>query len=138
MTTVPHGQGSKKKGASSEAKKEEVGTDRAHGTGDQSGAGAAKTSKQYEKTTDPAKVESPVMRVVHNALTEAWKIYPSTELCFIFDAVSPARQFKRGTLYHDDLEFADYGPEPWDELTETDTTSPGWLPYKPELYTYVL
>ena len=59
-------------------------------------------------------------------------------MCFIFDAFTPARQFKRGTLYKENLDFADYGPEPWDDLTDTDTAPPGWLPYKPEAYEYVV
>jgi hypothetical protein len=85
-------------------------------------------------TTDPEQVVEPVKRVMHEHLTGAWKIFPSEEMCFLFDAVTPARQFKCGTLYHDDVDFTDFGPEPWDDLTETDIASPGWMPYKPAVY----
>jgi hypothetical protein len=52
-------------------------------------------------------------------------------MCFIFDAITPARQFKRGMPYQADAEFPDYGPEPWVDLTESDDPTTGWMPYKP-------
>lgn len=42
-------------------------------------------------------------------------------MCFLFDSVSPARQFKIGSKYTDEDPFADYGPPPYGgSITETD------------------
>lgn len=90
--------------------------------------------EEYAHTTDPEKVTEPVLDLVHRNLKNAWRINKNHSMCFIFDAVNPARQFKRGMLYNERSDFPDYGPEPWDDLTETDTKAPGWMPYKPRVY----
>ena len=41
-------------------------------------------------------------------------------MCYIFEAVTPGRQWKRGTVYTEEEPFALYGPPPWPDLTETD------------------
>lgn len=56
---------------------------------------------------------------------------------FIFDAVSPARRFKRGVLASPDNDFANYGRKPYTDRTETDGPPPGWEQYKPPIITYV-
>jgi hypothetical protein len=53
---------------------------------------------------------------------------------FIFDAVSPARRFKRGVMYSDDAEFVDYNPRSPGDFTETDCEPVGWMPVKPPLH----
>ncbi|KAF9641961.1 hypothetical protein BDM02DRAFT_3194173 [Thelephora ganbajun] len=88
----------------------------------------------YAGTVDPNAVTGPVGRHVHENLSDGWKINKELPMWFIFDAFSPARQFKRGTPYTDDGEFADYGPESLGDLTETDGEPPGWMPYKPATF----
>jgi hypothetical protein len=88
----------------------------------------------YEETIDPTALTIPVNEHVHSDLQRAWKINRCLPMWFVFDTVTPARQFKRGTYYLEEKSFADYGPEPWDDLTESDTGSPGWVPYKPRVY----
>lgn len=95
------------------------------------------SDSSYPETTDPTKVTRPVEELVHEMMSRAWKVNNDRPMCFIFDVVNPARQFKRGMLYDEDAEFPDYGPEPWDDLTEADTDEPGWMPYKPIAYQQV-
>ena len=44
------------------------------------------------------RINQPTSRLVHPALTIAWKINPSMKLQFLFDVVFPARQFKRSRV----------------------------------------
>lgn len=41
-------------------------------------------------------------------------------MCFIFDAVNPARVFVRGCVYSDDTPFAEHTDENLENATETD------------------
>jgi hypothetical protein len=73
------------------------------------------------------------MELVHRNLGSAWKINRNHQMCYIFDAVVPARQWKRGTVYTDDDPWAEYGPPPWPDLTETDDKNT-LKPYYPRKY----
>lgn len=73
------------------------------------------------------------MELVHEHLVNAWKIYPGHQMCYIFDAVTPGRQWKRGTVYSSADPWAEYGPPPWPDLTETDEDNT-LQPYFPQKY----
>ncbi len=91
--------------------------------------------------TNPARVNQPISALVHNDLKNAWRINKALPMCFIFDAVSPACQFKRGMPFTDDDAYPRYptkeDSDGADDITETDGDPPGWMPYKPRVYTYV-
>jgi len=80
---------------------------------------------------DPGKVRWPIANLVSPALATAWKVYPKQKMCFIFDPVSTAHQFKQGMLYDEDSDF------PRDtldgDITETDGPGAGWMPVAPTL-----
>ena len=79
--------------------------------------------------TDPAKVQHPVISLVDPALAAAWRVNQKHNICFIFDAVSPARRFKRGTVFNEEANF----PEDTHngDITETDGPGPGWISVDP-------
>ena len=62
--------------------------------------------------TDSAKISQPIYRLVHGSLKEAWTVNNTLPMCFIFDAISPARRFKRGMRYTDSdkVDFPDSSP----------------------------
>jgi len=81
---------------------------------------------------DRKMVVGPVEELVDEELANAWRVNRHNQMCFIFDVINPARQFKRGMKYKEDQDFADYGPDPWYDLTEDDCkVGSGWTPYKP-------
>lgn len=85
----------------------------------------------YEKTTDPKKVDQPVMNIVNKNLTNAWKVDHSHNMCFIFDCVNPARRFARDMHYNEDIEFPDANAR-GGNVTETDMDdSIGLMPIRP-------
>jgi hypothetical protein len=89
--------------------------------------------------TAPSLVTGPVLDLMHPALNDAWQINQSNQMCFIFDVVNPAQQFKRGTRYDDsdDDPFPEYDPNPEEDpnVTESDLTNgPKRRPYKPVSY----
>lgn len=71
-------------------------------------------------STDPTIAVEPAEGFIHKSLVNGWKIYPQHQMCYIFDAVTPGRQWKRGTKYTDASPWAEYGPAPWPDLTESD------------------
>ena len=83
-------------------------------------------------------ITRPSLKLIHLNLRSAWKINSNLGICFIFDAVSPARRFKRGMPYDDDADFLDYDDEESGNVTETDGDPPGFMPYNVEEYEYVL
>jgi hypothetical protein len=87
--------------------------------------------KVYGETTDPSLVTHPDKRYVHKAMLNAWKITRGNPMCFIFDSHSPARQFKRGVPFTDNQDFPLYGRPPHKDLTESDTDTPGLMPFSP-------
>lgn len=86
--------------------------------------------------TDPTLVDQPVIDLVHKNLTNAWRLHPQHQMCYIFDFVTPARQWKRGTRYTEDDPRATYGPAPWPDLTETDENG-GLQSYYPREFQWV-
>jgi hypothetical protein len=82
----------------------------------------------------PANIVQPISGLVHPALLNAWTINKSVNMCFIFDAVSPARQFKRGVLFDEDGTFPNYNDEDLGDVTETDVDLPGLMPFAPREY----
>jgi len=81
--------------------------------------------------TDPARVKRPILSLLSPALVTTWKVNEKHTMCLIFDAVSPARRFKRGMVYDEEVDF------PMDTLdgniTETHGPDPGWMPVDPTL-----
>lgn len=94
--------------------------------------------ERYGNTVDPAAVTRPIKNLVHPSLSHGWMVSSDLSMCFIFDAVSPARRFKCGTLATPDGDFANYGRKPYMDLTETDGPPPGWVQYKPPIIVYVV
>lgn len=93
---------------------------------------------QGQGTKQKSKRVQPVISLIHENLQSAWSTHPKHEMCFIFDSVSPARQFQRGTPYSDDIDFPEPGRTTPDDLTETDDPeSGGWMPYMSRSYTCV-
>jgi hypothetical protein len=89
---------------------------------------------EYSQITDTAAVNGPVKSLVHETMGNAWTINANHAMAFIFDAISPARQFKRGMLYDANANFPKYDSE---DHTETDTVAPGWMPFRPKSYSCV-
>jgi hypothetical protein len=86
-------------------------------------------------TTDRSKMVKPVMQHIHPSMLKAWAIYHYFQPCILFDAASPLRRFKRGTVFNedDDDPYPDYHPR--DEAEATETDEEGVLqPYKPTDY----
>ena len=82
--------------------------------------------------TSSANVSQPISTLVHPTLRNSWAINKSVNMCFIFDAVSPARQFKRGVLFDESGTFPDYADGDQGDVTETDMRgAPGLMPYMP-------
>lgn len=80
----------------------------------------------------------PVASKIHENLKTAWVVNPKLEMCFAFDYISPARQFKRGVPYDESMNFPEPGDTPPDDLTETDSGEAiGWIPYMSPSYKYV-
>lgn len=83
--------------------------------------------------TNPANIEQPIMELIHPALLNTWIINKSVNICFIFDTVSPARQFQRGVVYKEDADFPEYNDGALGDVTETDENPP-LMPYQPRPY----
>lgn len=83
--------------------------------------------------TTPANIEQPITGLIHPTLLNSWTINKSVDLCFIFDIVSPARQFKRGVVYNEDDDYPEYDDGAPGDITETDGDPP-LMPYKPRPY----
>jgi hypothetical protein len=79
--------------------------------------------------TDPAKVNRPISTIVHENLKSAWAINKALPMCFIFDTISPARQFKRGTPFDEQGQFPEYSEGELNNVTETDGDPIPWMPY---------
>ena len=71
--------------------------------------------------TAPAKVSQPISRLVNPTLVNSWRINPSLGMCFIFDAISPARLFARGIPFDEDADFPPFSSVTPGDITETDT-----------------
>ena len=87
--------------------------------------------------TNPTKIKQPISSLVHECLTSAWVINPKSKLHYLFDVVSPVRQFKRGMPYVEEGQFPEYSPETAGDITETDGGPDGLMPYMPREYLYV-
>lgn len=83
--------------------------------------------------TNPKVVTKPVAKFVHPKLKKGWKIHSLHQMCYIFDAVTPGRQWKRGTVYTEAEPWATYGDDPWADLTETDPDDK-YQPYYPRKF----
>ena len=84
--------------------------------------------------TAQANIVQPISRLVYPTLLNAWTINSLVNMCFVFDAISPARQFKRGILFDEDGTFPDYNNDDPGEVTETDVDPPGLMPFAPKEY----
>lgn len=79
----------------------------------------------------PARIKRPIIRLVDQTLATAWKVNPKQKMCFIFDAVSPARRFKRGMAFKETIDFPEDTCD--GDITETDGPGPGWMPVDPTI-----
>ena len=96
--------------------------------GSTSDDGGADTSLQL---TDPTRVDRPVQALMHEVMKFAWRVNRSHPMAFVFDAVSPAMEFKHGMLYNELEDFPEYDP---DQHTYIDTSPPGWMQFNPRPY----
>lgn len=89
----------------------------------------------YKATTDPAKVNKPVANLIHPSMKNRWRVYDRASMSIVFDAVSPVRVFKKGTVYDEDDPdpFPVYDRRNDGDLTETDETAT-LSQYKPTEY----
>jgi hypothetical protein len=71
--------------------------------------------------------------MVHKSLEFAWTVNKALPMCFIFDTLSPARQFKQGMLWSDGDDYPSYNNVDLGDVTETDGDPPGWMPYWPRV-----
>jgi len=94
------------------------------------------TPIRYEDTTDRSLIDRPVDSHIHDAMSEAWAIYEDSRMHTLFDAVSPVRLYKRGTVFNVDESYPSYGSPNVADITESDSEGP-LQPYMPENYTYV-
>lgn len=101
----------------------------------------AAKDRRTRNITDPAKVQSPVMSSVHTGLTRGYRVNKGLPMCFIFDYVSPARLFKRGTVYRRKEPFVQWTVEELANATETDELDgegrATLMPFDPKPYSCV-
>ena len=83
---------------------------------------------------EPGKITQPISTIVHETLQNAWAINKNAHLAYLFDVVSPVRQFKRGMPFTEEGEFPEYSEGTAGDVTETDDDPPGWMPYMPREY----
>ena len=100
------------------------------------------TPDDYAAITEETQVIHPVMSLVHSDLGKAFRINKNLPMCFIFDHISPARLFKRGSLYNARRPFAQWTADELAEATDTDeldeeTGIAMLMPFKPKPYTSV-
>ena len=82
-------------------------------------------------TVNQAKVDGPILALVHRNLRNAWSVNGMLPMCFTFDYISPARRFKRGMLYSDSdkVKLPILTEDELGNVTETDGPPPGLMPY---------
>jgi len=98
-------------------------------------APAPNTRPSPNDQTNPRLVKGPVVHLIHeNFAGVKWKIYKQHQMCYIFDCVTPGRQWKRNSRYSDADLWATYGSAPWPDLTETDEKEYPQQPYFPREY----
>jgi hypothetical protein len=99
------------------------------GRGGGKSRGRAKGQVAYKDTTDPEMVTGPVLDLADTALKEAWMVNTDHRMALIFDAVNPAREFKRDRIcdkYSNDR-FPEYDPTPESDSDVTDRDEEGNL-----------
>lgn len=78
------------------------------------------------------------MELVHSSLNHAYRVNTNLPMCFIFDYISPARLFKRGTIYSRSRPFPQWTQEELAEATETDELDESGyaqlMPFDPKPY----
>ena len=87
-------------------------------------------------TVNQAKVDGPILALVHRNLRNAWSVNGMLPMCFTFDYISPARRFKRGMLYSDSdkVKLPILTEDELGNVTETDGPPPGLMPYAHDPY----
>ena len=75
---------------------------------------------------------------IHATLKNSWAINNAVDMCFIFNAVSPSRQFKQGVEFNERGKFPEYDDRAQGDVTEMDMVGPpGLMPFMPRDNTYV-
>lgn len=75
-----------------------------------------------EATTERSRVNKPIAKHIAPTMAGTWAITKRFQMCILFDAVNPLRQFKRDTVFNENDEdpFPDYNPRKIAEVTESD------------------
>ena len=94
---------------------------------------------EYKKETDRSLIDKPVRALIVPAMSMAWEISQYYQMCILFDAVNPVRQFKRGTVFNEEEEdpYPKYNPCDGGDATESDEEAT-FKPYKPSDYLCVI
>ena len=92
----------------------------------------------YAGTTNHRIVTHAVESLVHPALRGAWAINNHLPMAYIFDAVCPARRWKKGMPYDDEADYPDYDSDHPKELTYTNGPPPGLMPFNVKSYKQVV
>lgn len=92
------------------------------------------SDQDYEAITDPAMVDRAVESLVCASMANAWMVHASHPMAFIFDAINPARTFKRGMPFNNSLDFPDYRSNQRKTLTYIDAAPPGLMQFRPKAY----
>ena len=93
-------------------------------------------ARALHQARQPGYATTPDKTLVNKNLREAWRVHRTHQMCYIFDFVTPARQWKRNTVYSEDDPWAKYGRgPPWADVTETDEKEHSQQPYFPVDYT---
>ena len=86
--------------------------------------------------TDPASINQPLSALIDENLKKAWAINKKQPMCFIFDSVSPAREFLRGMEYDEGADFPEPDDKDGSQITDTDDV-PMLMPIMPGEPKYV-
>jgi hypothetical protein len=100
---------------------------------------ARPSSNNDAAITDPAEVKQPAVSLMHKSLENVYLVSTQLPMCFIFDYISPARLFKRGTRFTSDSQFIKWTNKQLEEATETDeldeeTNMAKLVPFEPKPY----
>jgi len=94
-------------------------------------------SEQSDSSEDgtryPAQVTELDLSLVSKKLKRTgWKVNRKLQMCYIFDSISPGRQWKRNSVYTEADPWATYGGgPPWPDVTESDERDVPQQPYFP-------
>ena len=80
-----------------------------------------------------SQVIHPVWPMVHGSMRRGWRINQSHDMCFIFDAVKPCKEFNGDMPFDPTQDYPELGPENAHTVTDDDH-DPGLMPFAPVAY----